>query len=291
MNEIRVIWIVKRFLICLGFWTLGFSQEALAAGEYRPMGGRASGLAGISVALSDQWSAANNQAGNAFNNGIICGVYFENRFLVKELSYKAMVFSACLKPGAFSFLFQHFGTGKYSEMKTAVAYARKFGKRFSAGIQLTYYRFLIGDGYGSKSLINCEAGLQFRPSKQLSLGFHIINPVPVKINTFSGESLASLFQLGISYNFTESLMVSAEVEKDPLSSVCARLGAECRFAGILSARAGVATGPFRLSIGAGILIKRFSLDFASEYSQVLGFSPAVSLQYQLGKQETHIRRQ
>ncbi|MEI7490584.1 MAG: hypothetical protein WCK92_04235 [Bacteroidota bacterium] len=291
MNGIGVIRILKMFLACLVIGTLVFPAGGMAAGGYRPLGGRASGLGGISAALSDQWSAANNQAGNAFNNGMICGVYFENRFMVKELSYKAMVFSACLKPGAFSFVFQHFGTGGYIEMKTAAGYARKFGKRFSAGIQLSYYSFRFGDGYGSKSIINCEAGLQFRPSKQLSIGFHLVNPVPVKINTFSGESLACLIRLGIAYNFTDALMVSAEVEKDPVSSVCARIGAECRFAGILSARAGVATTPFRLSIGAGIQIKRFSLDFASEYNQVLGFSPAVSIQYLLGKQEAHIRRQ
>lgn len=269
--------------MCLGLGVLLFSPEGRAAGEFRPLGGRAAGIAGISVALTDQWSAANNQAGNVFNEGIFCGVYFENRYMVKELSYKALVFSACLRPGAFSFTCLYFGTGVYSELKTGVGYARKFGKHFSAGIQLNYYRFRISDDYGSKNILNCEAGLMFKPARQLVVGFHCVNPVPVKLYGISGESLPTLFQLGLSYNFTEGLMMSAEVEKDPVSKACARIGAEYRFAGILSARAGVATGPFRLSIGAGIVIKRFSLDFASEYSQVLGFSPAVSIQYQFRK--------
>jgi len=281
MNAIGMMKVLGKWAVFAALWI--FLPGAQAAGEFRPVGGRSAGISGISVMLSDQWSAANNQAGNAFNEGVFCGFYYENRYTVRELSYKALVFSACLKPGAFSFICEHFGTGVYSEFKTGVGYARKFGKRFSAGVRLIYYHFRISDDYGSRSIINCEAGLMFRPSRQLSVGFHCVNPVPVKLNRSSGESLPTLLQLGLSYNFTEGLMVLVEVEKDPVNKACARIGAEYRFAGILSARAGLATGPFRFSMGAGIVIKRFSLDFASEYNQALGFSPAVSIQYQLRK--------
>ena len=260
------------------------AAEGQAAGEFRPLGGRASGMSGISVAVSDLWSGANNQAGNAWNEGIFCGVFLENRYMVKELSYKSLLFSVCLRPGAFSFSCIHFGTGIYSELKSGVSYARKFGKHFAAGIQLNYYRFQVSDGYGSRNLFNCEAGLQFRPGKQIVVGFHCINPVPVKLFGTSGESLPTLIQFGITYYFTGDLLLSAEIEKDPVSKACARIGAEYRFAKVLSVRAGAATGPFRFSLGAGIVISCFSVDFASEYSQELGFSPAVSLQYQFRKQ-------
>ncbi len=254
-----------------------------AAGEFRPLGGRAAGMAGISTAIPDYWSAANNQAGNAWNQGLFCGVYFENRYMLRELSYKALFFTACTRPGAFSFNCVYFGTGIYSELKTGLAYARKFGKHLSAGLQLDYYRFRISEDYGSKNIFNCELGLMFSPSKQIRIGFHCVNPVPVKLSETSGESIPSLFRLGLAYNFTGDLVVSAEIEKDPLSKACGRIGAEYRFAKILSARVGIASGPFRLSMGAGIVMSRFSLDFASEYNQVLGFSPAISLQYQLRK--------
>jgi hypothetical protein len=237
-------------------------------------------MSGISVAVNDLWSAANNQAGNAWNKGILCGVYFEDRYLLKELSSKALVFSACTGQGAFSMSCFQFGSGVYSEMKTGIGYARKFGKSISAGIQVDYYRISLAEDYGSRNILNCEFGLLFRPGKQVWIGFHCINPVPVKLSQTSGESLPTLIQLGLAYYFTEDLMLSAEVEKDPVSKVCARIGAEYRFAKILSARAGIATGPFRLSIGAGLVMHRLSVDIASEYSQALGFSPAVSLQYE-----------
>ena len=260
-----------------------FSLNAKAAGEFRSLGGRASGMSGVSVALTDYWSAVNSPASNAWNQGISAGVFFENRFMMKELSYKTVMVSACIKPGAFSFSCTHFGTGMYSELKTGLGYARKFGKKFSAGLQLDYYRFQVSDGYGAANIFNCEAGLYFRPSRQLAVGFHCINPVPVKLSWASGESLPTLIRLGIAYNFTDELLISAEAEKDPVSKACLRLGAEYRFAKTLSARVGMATGPFRFSLGAGILISRFSIDLATEYSQVLGFSPAVSIQYQFKK--------
>jgi len=262
---------------------LAFSVNVKASGEFKSLGGRSAGMSGIAVAVYDQWSAANNQASNAWNEGIFCGIFFENRYMVRELSYESIVFSACVRPGAFSFICNHFGTSIYSELKTGIAYARKFGKRFSAGVQLNYYRFQISDNYSSTNVFNCEAGLLFRPVKQVLVGFHCVNPVPVKLSTASGESLPTLIQIGLSYYFTEELFLSAEIEKCPAGKACARMGAECRFARILSARAGFATSPFRLSIGAGIVISRFSVDFASEYSQVLGFSPAVSVQYQFRK--------
>jgi hypothetical protein len=273
----------KGVIIFVVFVLLGSSQLTMGAGEPRVIGGRAAGMCGISVAATDPWSAANNQAANAWNKGILCGVYFEDRYLLKELSYKALVFSACTKQGVFSASCMQFGSEVYSELKSGISYARKFGKSFSAGIQLDYYRFSISEDYGSKNILNCELGLLFRPGKQVWIGFHCINPVPVKLSQTSGESLPTLIQLGLAYYFTEDLMLSAEIEKDPVSKACARIGGECRFAKILSARAGFATGPFRFSFGAGIVMKRFTVDIASEYSQALGFSPAVSIQYEFRK--------
>ena len=269
--------------VCLVFWMPGISALTQAAGEAKITGGRAAGMCGIAVAVNDLWSAAGNQAGNAWNKGILCGVYFEDRYLLRELSYKALVFSACTRQGAFSASFMQFGSGVYSELKSGIGYARKFGKSFSAGIQLDYYHFSISEDYGSRNILNCELGLLFRPGKQVWIGFHCINPVPVKLSEASGESLPTLIQLGLTYCLTEDLLLSAEIEKDPVRKACARIGGEFRFAKILSARAGFATGPFRFSIGAGIVMKKISVDIASEYSQALGFSPAVSIQYEFRK--------
>jgi hypothetical protein len=253
----------------------------ICGGEYKVLGARAIGMGGVSVTTSDLWSAGNNQAGNAWTPGISCGIFFENRFMVKELSYKSFALTVNGKPGAFSAVCIHFGTSLYNETKAGCSYSRKFGNHFSTGIQLNYYRIQIGDGYGCKNLFNCELGLMFRPDRHFVAGFHCVNPVPVRISLVSDESLPTLIQLGLSYCYSEVLILSAEIEKDILNKPLIRIGAEYRFARILSARTGISTGPFQFSIGAGILVNRFSIDLASEYHQYLGFSPSVSIQYQI----------
>jgi hypothetical protein len=250
-------------------------------GEFKVLGARASGMGGVSVTAYDQWSAGNNQAGNAWIPGISCGLFYENRFMVKELSYQAFAVTMNGKPGAFSAVCVHFGTSLYNETKAGCAYSRKFGKHFSTGVQVDYYRIQIADGYGSKNLFNCELGLMFMPDRHWVVGFHCLNPVPVRILSDMDESLSTLILLGLSYCYSDALILSAEVEKDILNKPLVRIGAEYRFARILSARIGVNTVPFQFSIGAGILAGRFSIDLASEYHQYLGFSPSVSLQYQI----------
>src|ERR1039457_1013103 len=83
--------------------------EAHPAGNYTFCGGRAAGMGFTSVALADPWSAFNNQAGLGWVNKITAELYFENRFLVKELSLKAIGVELPVRSGAFGLSFQEFG--------------------------------------------------------------------------------------------------------------------------------------------------------------------------------------
>lgn len=249
----------------------------------RPAGARSAGMAGISSCLCDTWSGGNNQAGNAWNHGLSCGFSAENLYMLDDLSYCNLTLSASFKPGAFALVLRHFGGKEYNEIFGGVSYSRKFGKHFSAGIQLDYYRYSFAAGYGSRSLVNCEAGMMYRPGSHVTLGFHIVNPVPVRLGSAGQETLPVLLLLGLTYHFTPDLLLAAEYEKNPQGPGCFRMAGECRFAHVLSARAGISTSPLRMSLGTGIIIGRLSFDLASEYNQMLGFSPAISVQYLLRK--------
>ena len=182
-----------------------------AEGDFKILGARATGMGGASVTFSDQWSAGNNQAGNVWSPGISCGIFYENRFLARELSYQALCLTLNGKPGAFSAVCTHFRTSVYNETKAGCSYSRKFGNQFSAGVQLDYYRFQIADGYGMKNLFNCELGLMFRPDRHWTAGFQCVNPAPVKV---LDEPLPAFIRLGLSYFYSDALILSAEIEKD-----------------------------------------------------------------------------
>lgn len=92
-------------------------------------------MGNASVAISDLWSAFNNQAGLAWLETSHAGVYYENRFLMKELGYKELV-AYPLKSGTIGLSFNHFGYSAYNESKIGLAFAKAFGKYLAFGLQL-----------------------------------------------------------------------------------------------------------------------------------------------------------
>ena len=98
-----------------------------------------------SVAMADSWSVFNNQAGMTGVRKITAEIYFENRFLVKELALKAVGVVLPVNAGTFGLSFHEFGFNLYNEMMTGLAFGKKLGKSFSAGIQLDYLRIHLGE--------------------------------------------------------------------------------------------------------------------------------------------------
>lgn len=274
-----------RSLSCALLWIISIFHPyiALSGGEFRAAGGRAAGMSGVAVAVIDPWSAINNQAGCSWSKGISVGASFENLFLLGQLSQKVFYFTVSGRFGAFSVTGRHTGTAAYNEVKGGLSYSKKFGAKFSAGIQLNYYRFGQPADYISVNLMNCEGGAIFMPVKTLVIGFHCMNPVPVKLSRESGESLPGLYRLGVTYFFLSNLFLSAEIGKSSDGPAKFRIGSECLLAGKFSIRAGFSTSPSTFSMGAGVALNRFSFDIATAYNLLLGFSPCISLQYQFSR--------
>ena len=69
-----------------------FSQKTSAQNDGAPIGARAVGIGNSTVTISDQWAIFNNAAGMANMENIAVGVFFENRFGMKEFSSVAAGF-------------------------------------------------------------------------------------------------------------------------------------------------------------------------------------------------------
>jgi hypothetical protein len=72
-----------------------------ASNDNYPFGGSAAGMANAAVTLYDFWSTSHNQAGLSRIENPAVGVYFENRFLVDELSLGAGAFVVPTSSGVF----------------------------------------------------------------------------------------------------------------------------------------------------------------------------------------------
>ncbi len=255
------------------------STKCLAVGELNVIGARAAGMAFSSVALSDEWSAFNNPGGLARIKGYQAGIYFENRFLVKEISLKALVVTIPVWKGSFGLILLHNGFSLYSEIKGGVAYGMSLGKYFSAGVQLNCLRISQAEGYGNKNVFSFEIGAQFKASEHLTLGVHIVNPVATRISRNSSDRLPALIRLGLLWKISEDLLTTVEAEKDLLHKPVIRAGVEYHLVKPLFARVGILTNPTTFTFGAGLEFGSFKLDLASGYHLILGYSPQASITY------------
>ena len=265
----------------IGFFILSLilSFQSWAGSELSATGGRASAMGNTSVAFYDGWSGFNNQAGLAWCRKFSAGTYFENRYLLKEMSVKAIGVILPVRKGAFGLSFRHFGFSLYNEIKTGLAFGMHFGNSFSAGIQLDYLRFHLGDDYGTKNLFTFEIGLQYRIKEQLCLGVHFFNAVPIRLTEDPIERLPSVITLGIAWQVSKNFIASAEVEKDLITKPIFKAGMEYHFIHPLYVRLGFLTNPTMFTFGFGLEFGRFCFDVASSYHMVLGFSPQGSLIY------------
>jgi hypothetical protein len=261
------------------FLLLISSQNTYAGNENTSIGGRSSGMGGASVTLTDFWAINNNQAGMAAIKTMKAGLYFENRFLLKELSYKTAAFILPTKSGVFGLNYHHFGYSAYKEQKIGLAYAKSFGKNFSAGLQLDYLGTSLSDNYGSKNAFTFELGVLARLSNNVSMGAHVFNPVNAKFNDYNNEKIPSVFKLGINYSFSEKLIIAIESEKNINMNPIFKAGFEYKLMDIAYIRLGISTNPTINTFGFGIVYHQFTFDFASSLHPSLGYSPQCSLIY------------
>ena len=132
----------------------------LAGNDNIHFGGRSAGMAHASVTLSDVWSTHHNQAGLGWLTDAQAGVFFQNRYLLKEMSYMGFAYAHPVKSGALALSFSNFGYSQYGESKAGLAYGMKFSDRITGGIQINYHNTRIGNNYGSTSVLTGELGMK-----------------------------------------------------------------------------------------------------------------------------------
>ena len=258
---------------------MGIFTQGWASGERNHAGGRAAAMGGTAVAMMDFWSLRNNQAGLAWLTSGTAGFAFENRFLLADLMTEEAGIAIPFKPGTLGVSIKRYGNSLYNELNGGLAFARKFGKHFGAGLEFDYLRLHLAGEYGDKNLITCQIGIIFQPVKKITVGVHIVNPYPVKTAVNPPEYLPASINLGIAWQFSDEFLAAIEAEKELLNLPVFRAGAEYHFTKPLFVRIGISTNPMSFTFGFGVESGKIKIDFASGYHQLLGFSPSGSVVY------------
>lgn len=268
-------------LIIISLWT----ASVFAHDFGNPIGGRAAAMGGTSVASLGLWAMQNNPAGMASLDKISLGLYYENRWMLRETAYKCGAAALPTKFGCLGLSFNQFGSSKYNENKFGLAYAKAFGPYLQIGLQLDYLSVRIGNDYGKQSAVTFELGIQSQITPKLRLGTYIFNPVSISIEqSLYQDRLPIVFRFGAAYQFTKDFVGQCEIEKNTnREGVSLRSGLEYEALKHFYVRAGLQTNPSVLTFGVGYSIRFARIDVAGQLHQVLGPSIQVGMIFSIGK--------
>lgn len=242
-------------------------------------GPRITALGNTGVALQDVWSSKSNQAGLMGMEAAVFSAGYENRFSIRELSTQSAVAAIPLKNIVLGASFQRYGNNEYSDIKTGLSLAKSFGPKLYLALTVNYNQLKI-ENYTNENAITVDVGLQYQALPNLWLGAHIENPNQNKFDNLEDQILPTHIQFGVSYLFTDKVLLSTEIEKILENQLDFKTGLEYNIAKILALRGGISANPFKQYAGFGLDYKQVKLDFAISSHPVLGYSPQIALGYE-----------
>jgi len=268
--------------LALNYLLIAAPCDLHAGGE--TAGARASALGGASVSLTDFWSIQNNPAGLAIQPYLSAGVYYENRFLLQELSLKSAAIVAPTRYGVLGVSFNQFGYKLYNENKFGLAYARSFGDLLRIGLQLDYKTTHVSEGYKDVGYVSFELGFQSTLNEKISIGAYVYNPMRMKTTNYSGEIVPIVMRVGFTYSFMPEFIGVVEIKKKLETNASLHLGLEYAFQNRFFLRTGLCTNE-GYTLGAGIHYNRLQFHLAASIHQRLGLSTQAGLIYQFIKNQ------
>ncbi|KJF41893.1 PorV/PorQ family protein [Draconibacterium sediminis] len=269
----------KPFYILLVYFTI----IALTASPQNYTGGaRSAALSDAFISVSDTWSTFHNQATLAQLNRFSAGVYYESKYGIDEFALAATSVVLPTGAGTFGLSFYQFGKGTFKEHKIGFAYAKQLSERFNAAVQFDYLAQRMPENADAFSFVTFEIGATYQLTEQITLGAHTYNPVKNGFNYPEEKTkLPAAYRLGAHYAFAEHVLVSLETQKESDHDVVVRSGLEFMPLENLALRFGISGRPVQYTAGLGYSFKNISTDIAFSYHGNLGFTPSVSIQYNI----------
>lgn len=250
----------------------------------RPISIPYTGLGAYSVNNVDVLSFITNQASLAQIKTPALAVFGEKRFLLSELNNFTTGIAIPTTSGNFGIKAGFYGFNEYNETQLGFAYGRKLGSKMDVGAQFNYNGIRIS-GYGSDAAIGFEIGTIFHLSEKIHTGIHLNNPVGGKFGKDQQEKLSSVYTVGIGYEASGKVFVSAEIAKEEDQPVNVNAGIQYKILPQLLARTGISTATSSGWMGIGLSWKSFRVDITSSYHPQLGITPGLLLLFTFNDKE------
>lgn len=240
-------------------------------------------IAQTAVADIQSWCAFHNPAviGKATTHE--AGFTFENKFLIQELSTKAVQGIIATNKVNIGFAFSHVGFSTYNEMLAGVGFGRNFSDKFSMGVQFNYYTSYFNASNEYRSALLCQIGLTVEFTENFTIGFSGFNLFQTNIKTeFSEKHLPSVFSIGSEYCITRDLIWRTQVDKEIRSPYRFATGMEYCMLNLLTIKLGGYVSRYWIAaLGTGIKAGSFNFDLNCELHPILGLNTLATVTYQI----------
>lgn len=212
--------------------------------------------------------------------GLSVGVSTQNQFTLKELQRSLFTVGFPVLRGTSALIISHFGFDLYKEIQFAFAYSIQLNPKISIGIKITYHQLYLGENHGSTGSIYPDIAMNYRFSDKIELGLLLNNLTLSKVNSSWEQYWPINFNTGLKYTLNYKVTMFLETSLLVGQNIRFKYGIEYLAHPLIALRIGVNSYPSSFSIGFGLKLKSISLDFASSYNSIMGFSPAISIRYE-----------
>jgi hypothetical protein len=242
-------------------------------------------IASTSVADTRSWTAFNNPAMLGYVDKPECGLQYENRYLLSQLSTKSIqlaVPSGLINTGI---SFSYFGYSLYNEMIIGLGFARNFSDKFAMGVQFNYYTAYFSASNSYRGTLLSQIGLSVHLSSDFSLGFNTFNPFQTNIHTeYVTKRIPSVFSLGTGYFFSPEFVWRTQIDKEISSNYRFSTGFEYQMLQRFVMKLGAYASDYLVPcLGLGFKTGSVRIDLNCEMHPLLGLNTLAAIRYRFGK--------
>lgn len=266
------------------FFLLLTTVKSLYGQVVLPVGARANALANTSVTINDCWSYFHNPGVVSVKNSVQVGVFYQTRFLAKEVQQQALAGVIPVKKGAFSVGAQFYGYEQFRFSRIGMGYALALSDNISFGVQGNLNQLRLGGNYGSTVKGTIEAGFLATLSPKWKMGMSVFN-IDRQTIWKNGDRYGTTMKLGASYEPSKKVKTLFELEKQVLYPMNAKCAFEYFPNESFAIRLGTQTQPFLFAFGFSYLKNKLQIELSSQFHPYLGWTPGIGFNYQFKQHE------
>lgn len=266
------------FLLMVSLLSVGYGRAQ--DGMFSMGSAQSMAMGGVGVSFAGAHSIWRNQGGLAGLSGPTLIAMGEQPFLLSEIRSVAAGAAFPTASGTFALSVDYFGFDAFNQQQIGLAYGRRLLDEVSIGARFLYLNTRIPD-YGQRGHLTFEVSLLAEVLPELTLGAQIHNPLQLEVT--ENETLPTIFALGLTWQPSEDVLISSEVEKDIDFPARVKIGIQYRLIEAFSLRVGVGANPTSPSFGLAYQFDNgLSLNVASSHHPYLGFTPGFDVTYCFG---------